>query len=147
MKGAKDLFIVIDISRDIFVNVEKIDDKTLEEEEQEVPEFGFSSKCMYFMSFGPLICVIIRTIDSRSWIALKIPLSEAVKAPITAKEETFDAHRDVVDGHLQVQGEGVADLFDEDGEKLLVEVIKQELEVRATVPSATRNLWKTKSQN
>ena len=29
MKGAKDLFIVIDISRDIFVNVEKIDDKTL----------------------------------------------------------------------------------------------------------------------
>jgi hypothetical protein len=66
MKGAKDLFIVIDISRDIFVNVEKIDDKTLEEEEQEVPEFGFSSKCMYFMSFGPLICVIIRTIDSRS---------------------------------------------------------------------------------
>ena len=43
----------------------------------------------------------------------------------------------MVDGHLQVQGEGVADLFNEDGEKLLVEVIKQELEVRATVPSAT----------
>ena len=38
MKGAKDLFIVIDNSRDIFVNVEKIDDKTLEEEEQEVHE-------------------------------------------------------------------------------------------------------------
>ena len=89
------------------------------------------------MSFGPLICVIIRTIDSRSWIALKIPLSEAVKAPITAKKETFDAHRDVIDGHLQVQGEGVADLFEEDGEKLLVEVIKEELEVRATVPSFT----------
>ena len=66
MKGAKDSFIVIDISRDLFVNVEKIDDKTLEEEEQEVPDFGFSSKCMYFMSFGPLIRVIIRTIDSRS---------------------------------------------------------------------------------
>ena len=65
MKGAKDSFIVIDISRDIFVNVEIIDDKTLEEE-QEVPELGFSSKCMYFMSFGPLICVIIRTIDPRS---------------------------------------------------------------------------------
>ena len=65
MKGAKDSFIVIDISRDIIVNVEEIDE-TLEEEEQEVPEFGFSSKCMYFMSFGPLICVIIRTIDSRS---------------------------------------------------------------------------------
>ena len=43
----------------------------------------------------------------------------------------------MVDGHLQVQGEGVADLFDEDGEKLLVEVIKEELEVRATVSSAT----------
>ena len=38
MKGAKDSFLVIDISRDIFVNVEKIDDITLEEEEQEVPE-------------------------------------------------------------------------------------------------------------
>ena len=39
MKGAKDLFIVIVISRDIIVNVEEID-KTLEEEEeeQEVPE-------------------------------------------------------------------------------------------------------------
>jgi len=35
----------------------------------------------------------------------------------------------VVDGHLQVQGEGVADLFEEDGEKLLVEVIKEELEM------------------
>ena len=38
MKGAKDSFIVIDISRDIIVNVEEIDDETLEEEEQEVPE-------------------------------------------------------------------------------------------------------------
>ena len=64
-------------------------------------------------------------------------ISEAVKAPITAKEEVFDAHRDVVDGHLQVQTEGVADLFDEVDEKLLVEVIKEELEVRATVPTAT----------
>ena len=89
------------------------------------------------MSFGPLICVIVRTIDSKSWIALKIPLSEAVKAPITAKEEVFDAHRDVVDGHLQVQAEGVANLFYEDDEKLLVEAIKEELEVRATVPTAT----------
>ena len=92
---------------------------------------------MFFKSFGPLICVIIRTIDSESWIALKIPLSEAVKAPIIAKEEVFDADRDVVDGHLQVQAEGVADLFDEDDEKLLVEAIKEELEVRATVPTAT----------
>ena len=64
-------------------------------------------------------------------------ISEAVKAPITAKEEVFDAHRDVVDGHLQVQGEGVADLFDEVDENLRVEVIKEELEVRATVPTAT----------
>ena len=68
---------------------------------------------------------------------LKIPLSEAVKAPITAKEELLDVEKDVVDGHLQVQGEGVADLFEEDGEKLLVEVIKEELEVRATGPSFT----------
>ena len=68
---------------------------------------------------------------------LKIPLSEAVKGPITAKEELLDVHRDVVDGHLQVPDEGVAILFKVDGEKLLVEVIKEELKVRATVPSAT----------
>ena len=43
----------------------------------------------------------------------------------------------MVDGHLQLPDEGVAALFKEDGEKLLVEVIKEELEVRATVPSAT----------
>ena len=138
MKGAKDSFLVIDISRDIFVNVEKIDDKTLEEEEQEVPELGFSSKCMYFMSFGPLICVIIRTIDSRSWPVLKIPLSEAVKAPITAEEELLDVEEDAVDGHLQVQDEGVASLFIvDDKEPLEVEVSEEELEVRATVPSPT----------
>jgi len=64
-------------------------------------------------------------------------ISEAVKAPITAKEEILDAHRDVVDGHLYILDEGVAPLFDEDGEKLLVEVIKEELKVRATVPAAT----------
>ena len=88
------------------------------------------------MSFGPLICVIIRTIDSRSWPVLKIPLSEAVKAPIAAKEELFDVEKDVIDDHLQVHDEGVAFLFDEDKE-LLVEVIKEEPKVRATVPSAT----------
>ena len=38
MKGAKDLFIVIDNSRDIIVNVEEIDEDTQEEEEQAVPE-------------------------------------------------------------------------------------------------------------
>ena len=44
----------------------------------------------------------------------------------------------MVDGHLQVPDEGVAILFKVDGEKLLVEVNKEELEVRATVPSATK---------
>ena len=38
MKGAKDSFIVDDISRDIIENVEKIDEDTLEEEERDVPE-------------------------------------------------------------------------------------------------------------
>ena len=42
-----------------------------------------------------------------------------------------------MDGHLQFQDEGVALLFEEDGKKLLVEVIKEELKVRATVPAAT----------
>ena len=41
------------------------------------------------------------------------------------------------DGHLHFLDEGVASLFDEDGKKLLVEVIKEELKVRATVLSAT----------
>ena len=43
----------------------------------------------------------------------------------------------MVDGHLQVQAEGVANLFYEDDKKLLVEATKEELEVRATVPTAT----------
>ena len=43
----------------------------------------------------------------------------------------------MVDGHLQLPDKGVAALFNGDGEKLLVEVIKEELKVRATVPSAT----------
>ena len=91
---------------------EEIDEITVDDEEQAVP---FSSKCMYFMSFDPLICVIVRTIVSRSWIAIKNPFPEAVRAPITATEELLDVHRDVVDG-----------------EKLLVEDIKEELEVRYT---------------
>ena len=66
MKGAKDSSIVNDFSRDTIKNLEEIDEVTVDDEEQAVPEFGISSKCMYFMSFGPLICVIIRTIDSRS---------------------------------------------------------------------------------
>ena len=68
---------------------------------------------------------------------LKIPLSEAVKAPIAAKEELFDVEKDVIDDHLQVHDEGVAFLFDENCKELLVEVIKEEPKVRATVPSAT----------
>ena len=43
----------------------------------------------------------------------------------------------MVDGHLHLPDDGVAVLFDEDGERLLVENIKEELEVRATVPSGT----------
>ena len=89
------------------------------------------------MSFGPLtIRIFVRIIYCRSWSVLKNPLSEAVKAPIAAKEELFDVEKDVIDDHLQVHDEGVAFLFDEDKE-LLVEVIKEEPKVRATVPSAT----------
>ena len=57
--------------------------------------------------------------------------------PIAAKEELFDVEKDVVDGHLHFQDDGVAFLFDKDSKELLVEVIKEELKVRATVPSAT----------
>ena len=46
------------------------------------------------MSFGPLIRVFVRTIDSRFRLAFKIPLSEAVKAPITAKDELIDVEMD-----------------------------------------------------
>ena len=69
MKGAKDSSIVVNISRDIIVNVEEIDDKTLEEEEeeQEVPECETAVNVgIIIMSFGPLICVFVRTIVSRS---------------------------------------------------------------------------------
>ena len=55
---------------------------------------------------------------------LKIPLSEAVKAPITAKEELLDVEKDVVDGHLHFQDEGVASLF-ENSKELLAEVIEE----------------------
>ena len=40
-------------------------------------------------------------------MVLKIPLSEAVKAPITAKEELFDNRKYVVDGDLHFQDYGV----------------------------------------
>ena len=58
MKGAKNSSIVVNISRDTIVNVEKIDDETLEEEEQEVPEFETAVNVCFIVSFGPLICVI-----------------------------------------------------------------------------------------
>ena len=56
MKGAKDSSIVMNFSRYTIKNVVVIDIVAIgEEEEQAVPEFGNSSKCMYFyMSFGPL---------------------------------------------------------------------------------------------
>ena len=68
----------------------------------------------------------------------KIPLSEAVKAPIAATEELFDVEKDVVDGHLYFHDEGVASLFViDDKEPLEVEVSEEEFEVRATVPTST----------
>ena len=90
-----------------------------------------------FVSFGPLICVICQ--DNRLQIlnCTRDSTFRAVKAPIAAKEELLEGHRDEVDGHLQLPDEGVAALFDEDGEKLPVEVIEEELDVPATVPSAT----------
>ena len=136
MKGAKNTSIVVIISRDTIVNVEEIDDETLEEE-QEVPELETAVNVCLIVSFGPLIFIFVRTIYCRSWPVLKNPLSEAVKAPITAKEEVIDALRDVVDGRLQFQDEGVASLLDEDIKELSVEAFKEELKVRATVPDAT----------
>ena len=138
MKGAKDSSIVNYFSRDIIKYLEEIDEVTVDDEEQAVPEFGISSKCMYFMSFGPLILCYCQ--DNRLQIlnCTQDSISEAVKAPITAKEEVLDAHRDVVDGHLYILDEGVASLFEEDTKELHVEVIKEELKVRATVPTATR---------
>ena len=66
---------------------------------------------------------VIRTIITWSRPDLEIPISEAVKGPIAAKEEILGDDRDVFDGQLQLQDEGVANLFYED-EK---EVIKEEL--------------------
>ena len=136
MKGAKDSSIVVNISRDTIVNVEEIDDITLEEDEQDVPELETAVNVCFIVSLGPLICIFVRTIYCRSWSVLKNPLSEAVKAPIAAKEELFDVEEDVVDGHLHFQDEGVASLF-ENSKELLAEVIEEELKVRATVPAAT----------
>ena len=52
-------------------------------------------------------------------------------------QKLMDVQRDVVDGHLHFQDEVVAFLLDKDGKELLVDVIEEELKVRATVPSAT----------
>ena len=70
---------------------------------------------------------VIRTIITWSRPDLEIPISEAVKGPIAAKEEVLGDERDVFDGQLQVQDEGVADLFYEVEKEPLVEVIKEEL--------------------
>ena len=53
MKGAKNSSIVVNFSRDTFV--EEIDDETLEEEEQEVPELETAVNVCLIVSFGPLI--------------------------------------------------------------------------------------------
>ena len=47
------MFLVNDFSRYTIKTLEDIDKETIEDEEQAVPEFGISSKCMYFVSFGP----------------------------------------------------------------------------------------------
>ena len=60
---------------------------------------------------------------------------------ITAKEELLDVEKDVVDGHLHFHDEGVASLFIDAKESLEVEVSEEGLEVRATVPTATRRHW------
>ena len=70
---------------------------------------------------------VIRTIITWSRPDLEIPISEAVKGPIAAKEEVLGDEREVFDGQLQVQDEGVADLFFEVEKEPLVEVIKEEL--------------------
>ena len=70
---------------------------------------------------------VLRTIITWSRPDLEIPISEAVKGPIAAKEEVLGDERDVFDGQLQVQDEGVANLFYEDEKEPLVEVIKEEL--------------------
>ena len=136
-RGPKTRLIVVNISRDTIVNVEQIDDETLEEEEQEVPELETAVNVCFIVSFGPLILYFCQDNLFLIQTIFKIPLSEAVKAPIAATEELFDVVKDVVDGHLHFQDKGVALLFDEDTKELLVEVIKEELKVRATVPAAT----------
>ena len=131
MKGAKNSSIVVNISRDTIVNVEQIDDETLEEEEQEVPELETAVNVCFIVSFGPLILYFCQDNLFLIQTIFKIPLSEAVKAPIAATEELFDVEKDVVDGHLHFQDEGVASLFGENSKERLAEVIEEELKVRA----------------
>ena len=65
MKGAIDSSIVVDNYRDTIENVEEIDEDTLEEDEQDVPELESAVNVCIVMSFGPLIIrVFIRTIFS-----------------------------------------------------------------------------------
>ena len=52
MRGATDMHIVCDFSRDF---IEKESNKDIiNEEEQAVPDLGNGSKCMYHSRFGPL---------------------------------------------------------------------------------------------
>ena len=57
-------------------------------------------------------------------------------------QELLDVEKDLVDGHLHFHDEGVASLFIiDDKEPIEIEVGDKELEVRATVPSATCMVW------
>ena len=57
-------------------------------------------------------------------------------------KELLDVEKDLVDGHLHFHDEGVASLFIiDDKEPIEIEVGDKELEVRATVPSATCMVW------
>ena len=119
MKGAKDSSIVTNNSRDIIENVELIDEDTLEEEGQVVPELETAVNSG--QSFPDPDDIQDSTFRS-------------CEGAITAKEELLDVEKDVVDGHLHFHDEGVASLFIDDKEPLEVEVGEEELEVRATVP-------------
>jgi len=129
MKGAKDSSIVTNNSRDIIENVELIDEDTLEEEEQVVPELETAVNVCYIVSFGPLICVILSGQSYPDPDDIQDSTFRSCEGAITAKEELLDVEKDVVDGHLHFHDEGVASLFIiDDKETLEVEVGEEELE-------------------
>ena len=69
---------------------------------------------------------VLRTIITWSRPDHEIPISEAVKGPIAAKEEILGDDRDVFDGQLQLQDDDVANLFYDDWKEPIAEVIKEE---------------------